>query len=280
MSKKPVVSVVSDALKYDKKTPREHVLIRPDTYIGDIEPTTESMWILKEGKIIKKEITYTPGFLKIFDEVIVNARDASITDDSCDTIKVEYNKEEGFISVFNNGDIGIPVEMHPEHKTLVPTMIFVELLTSSNYNDDEKRTTGGRTGLGAKACSIFSTKFTVEIIDAKRKKKFVQTWKDNMSIVEKAKVTDVTAKNIKSHVKITFYPDFARFKITDLNNDHYELFHRRTIDIAVVTEGKLKVYFNDQKIESNTFKSYVELYYPDAEEIYYDCEKRWSVACL
>ena len=277
MSKKPVVS---DALKYDKKTPREHVLIRPDTYIGDIEPTTESMWILKEGKIIKKEITYTPGFLKIFDEVIVNARDASITDDSCDTIKVEYNKEEGFISVFNNGDIGIPVEMHPEHKTLVPTMIFGELLTSSNYNDDEKRTTGGRNGLGAKACSIFSTKFTVEIIDAKRKKKFVQTWKDNMSIVEKAKVTDVTAKNIKSHVKITFYPDFARFKITDLNNDHYELFHRRTIDIAGVTEGKLKVYFNDQKIESNTFKSYVELYYPDAEEIYYDCDKRWSVACL
>jgi len=277
MSKKPVVS---DALKYDKKTPREHVLIRPDTYIGDIEPTTESMWILKEGKIIKKEITYTPGFLKIFDEVIVNARDASITDDSCDTIKVEYNKEEGFISIFNNGDIGIPVEMHPEHKMLVPTMIFGELLTSSNYNDDEKRTTGGRNGLGGKCANIFSTKFTVEIIDAKRKKKFVQTWKDNMSIVEKAKVTDVTAKNIKSHVKITFYPDFARFKITDLNNDHYELFHRRTVDIAGVTEGKLKVYFNDQKIESNTFKSYVELYYPDAEEIYYDCDKRWSVACL
>ena len=34
MSKKPIKS---DAEKYDKKTPREHVLIRPDTYIGDIE---------------------------------------------------------------------------------------------------------------------------------------------------------------------------------------------------------------------------------------------------
>ena len=33
-----------------------------------------------------------------------------------DTIKVEYNAEEGYISVWNNGDKGIPVEEHPEHK--------------------------------------------------------------------------------------------------------------------------------------------------------------------
>lgn len=268
---------LSDASKYDKKTPREHVLIRPDTYIGDIEPTTEDMWIYKDGKIIKEKITYTPGFLKIFDEIIVNARDASVNDDSCDTIKIEYNKEEGYISVYNNGDKGIPVEEHPEHKMLVPSMIFGELLTSSNYNDDEKRITGGRNGYGAKLANIFSKEFTVEVMDAKRHKKFVQSWKDNMSVIEKAKVTD--NKGSKSHVKITFYPDFTKFKMEDLNNDHYELFHRRVIDIAGVTEGKLKVYFNEDKIEANNFKQYVELYYP-GEEIFYDIDKRWGIGCL
>jgi DNA topoisomerase-2 len=304
----------SDALKYDKKTPREHVLIRPDTYIGDTEPTTESMWIVKlletskstentssesqdnkslisskSGKssktkseptleIVKETITYTPGLLKIFDEVIVNARDASISDETCDTIKVEYNKEEGYISVWNNGDIGIPVEEHPEHKVLVPSMIFGELLTSSNYNDDEKRITGGRNGYGSKVSNIFSTKFIVDIIDVKRKKKFSQTWRDNMSIAEDPIITNLTGKN-KSSVKITFYPDFARFKIKDLDNDHYNLFHRRTIDIAGVTNGKLKMYFNDVKIETNTFKSYVELYYPNSE-IFFDYNDRWSVGCL
>lgn len=267
----------SDALKYDKKTPREHVLIRPDTYIGDIEPTTEEMWIYKNEKIVKEKITYTPGFLKIFDEIIVNARDASVNDDSCDTIKVEYNVEEGYISVYNNGDKGIPIEEHPEHKMLVPRMIFGELLTSSNYNDDEKRTTGGRNGYGSKLVSIFSKQFTVDIIDAKRHKKYVQTWKENMSIVEKEKVTE--NKNGKSHVKITFYPDLERFKIDNLDNDHLHLFHRRVIDIAGVTEGKLKVYFNDKKVEANTFKQYVELYYP-SEEVYYDIDKRWGIACL
>ena len=32
---------MSQVNKYDKKTPREHVLLRPDTYIGDIEKTKE-----------------------------------------------------------------------------------------------------------------------------------------------------------------------------------------------------------------------------------------------
>ena len=46
------------ATKYDKKTPREHVLTRPDTYIGDIELSTEEMDIYDENqnKIITKEI--------------------------------------------------------------------------------------------------------------------------------------------------------------------------------------------------------------------------------
>ena len=93
-----------------------------------------------QNKIITKNINYVPGLFKIFDEIIVNARDASENDSTCDTIKIEYNKEENYISVFNNGQTGIPVEEHPEHKTLVPSMIFGELLTSSNYNDKEERT--------------------------------------------------------------------------------------------------------------------------------------------
>ncbi len=270
----------SDAEKYDKKTPREHVLIRPDTYIGDIEPTTEDMWIYsdKTNKMVKEQITYTPGFLKVFDELLVNARDASVNDSTCDTIKVEYNIEEGYISVFNNGDIGIPVEEHPTHKMLVPSMIFGELLTSSNYDDNDERTTGGRNGLGAKLCGIFATKFIVEVDDAKRGKRFKQEWTDNMLNAGKPSVTKLPAKT-KSSVKVTFYPDFARFKVKNLKNDHQKLFYRRTIDISGTSNNKLKVYFNDQKIEANNFKSYIEMYYPtESNELYYDAGgERWTV---
>ena len=42
------------------------------------------------------------------------------------------------ITVFNNGD-GVPVEVHKEEGVYVPELIFGHLLTSSNYNDDEKK---------------------------------------------------------------------------------------------------------------------------------------------
>jgi DNA topoisomerase-2 len=44
--------------------------------------------------------------------------------------------------VFNNGT-GIPVEIHKQENLYIPEMIFGELLTGSNFNDDEKKITGG-----------------------------------------------------------------------------------------------------------------------------------------
>ena len=74
------MSTKTNEQKYQKKTPREHVLLRPDTYVGDIDPTIEPMWVFdkENNKMEKREIEYVPGFYKIFDELIVNARDHSI----------------------------------------------------------------------------------------------------------------------------------------------------------------------------------------------------------
>lgn len=231
-------------------------------------------------KIIKDTITYTPGFRKVFDELLVNARDASENDPTCTTIKVNYNMDEGYISVYNDGDIGIPVEEHPVHKILVPTMIFGELLTSSNYDDSEARTTGGRNGYGSKCANIFSTRFIVEIDDAKRGKRYKQEWSNNMFQIDKPSIIKLPAKT-KSSVKITFYPDFKKFNMKGLDKDHEALFYCRTIDISGTSNNKLKVYFNDTKIESNNFKSYIELYYPSKQcELYYDINERWQVGVI
>ena len=57
---------------YQKKTQLEHIILRPDSYIGSVEPLTQNMfvWSAEHKAIISKSITYTPGLYKIFDEII------------------------------------------------------------------------------------------------------------------------------------------------------------------------------------------------------------------
>lgn len=57
---------------YQKKTQLEHILLRPDTYIGSTEPNKQTMWVYDDilQAIVSKEITYVPGLYKIFDEIL------------------------------------------------------------------------------------------------------------------------------------------------------------------------------------------------------------------
>jgi DNA topoisomerase II len=99
--------------KYQKISHIEHILIRPDTYIGSVERTEKEMWVYNShtDAIEFREVTFVPGLYKIFDEVLVNAADNKHNDKNMDEIKVEVNRESGEISVWNNGK-GIPIEMH------------------------------------------------------------------------------------------------------------------------------------------------------------------------
>ncbi|KAG1924589.1 DNA topoisomerase 2-alpha, partial [Pimephales promelas] len=56
---------------YQKKTQLEHILLRPDTYIGSVEPVTQQMWVFDEEIGMNlREITFVPGLYKIFDEIL------------------------------------------------------------------------------------------------------------------------------------------------------------------------------------------------------------------
>lgn len=76
---------------YQKKSQLEHVLLRPDTYIGSVEKTTQSMWVFDglTNEIVNREISYVPGLYKIFDEILVNAADNKQRDAKMNCIKIE-----------------------------------------------------------------------------------------------------------------------------------------------------------------------------------------------
>merc|ERR1719476_777569 len=110
-----------------------------------------------------------------------------------DLIEVTIDKQGGCISVMTNGT-GVPVQIHKEHKVYVPEMIFGQLLTSDNYDDNEKKVTGGRNGYGAKLTNVFSTKFIIETADRSVKKKYEQVFEKNMTVKGKPKLTEFTGK--------------------------------------------------------------------------------------
>mmetsp|Transcript_18975 Transcript_18975/g.13765 ORF Transcript_18975/g.13765 Transcript_18975/m.13765 type:complete len:192 (+) Transcript_18975:240-815(+) len=177
-------------------------------------------------------------------------------------IKVEINEEQNKISVWNNGK-GIPIQIHKEYNCYVPEMIFGELLTSSNYNDNVKKVTGGRNGYGAKLANIFSTRFVVETADKKNRKVYSQTWRNNMQRREDPKIKDNEKE--EEYTCVTFEPDLERFKMASLDEDIVSLMTKRVYDLAGVTPASVKVKLNGKLIEVKNFTAYSSLYL-EAEE--------------
>ncbi|OAP56438.1 DNA topoisomerase 2 [Fonsecaea erecta] len=243
--------------QYQKLTQLEHIIKRPDTYIGSVERTERQMWVYNSEQDCMefREISFVPGIFKIFDEILVNAADNKQNDKKMDEIRVTVDREKGEVSVWNNGR-GIPIEIHSKEKIYIPEMIFGHLLTGSNYDDEEQKITGGRNGYGAKLANIFSTEFTVETADSKQKKKYKQTWTKNMSEMGKAKITDSKGED---YTKVTFYPDFAKFGMTAMDDDLEALFKRRVYDLAGTCKG-VKVKLNGSTIPVRNFKKYIEMY--------------------
>ena len=128
---------------YQKKSQLEHILLRPDSYIGSVQPMSELMWVWENDSMVQRDITFVPGLFKIFDEILVNAADNKQRDKNMDTIKIDINPETNTISIMNNGK-GIPIVEHKDEKMYVPTMIFGHLLTSSNFNDEDENANDGQ----------------------------------------------------------------------------------------------------------------------------------------
>lgn len=239
---------MTDLKKYKKLTQLEHVRKRPGIYIGNINRTESEQWVIDGNKAVKRLTVWNPGILKLFDEVISNSVDEHLRSGSVTEIRVSYSLMTGEICVADNG--GIPVQIHPEHDIYIPEMIFGELMSGSNFDDDD-RITAGVNGLGSKLTNIMSTCFTVKTRDGK--KAFTQTFTDGMN---SRSTPLIHSTNVKG-TEITFAPDYDYFK-SDLQ-ENLDKIVKRVYDIAGCNPG-IDVYLNDKKLKINKFADYVNLY--------------------
>lgn len=252
---------------YKKLSQREHVLHRPNMYIGEIKKTLEEMWVFENDKMTKRMVEYSPAFLKIFDEVLTNALDHSNRDNTVDKIRVDYDIKTGEISVLNNGS-GVPVVVHKEHNLYVPELIFGHLLSGSNYDDSQQRIGAGVNGLGVKLGNIYSKRFVVETIDSEMGLKFIQEFSENMETRSKPKVTKNSGK---SYTKITFLPDYARFHMSGLENDTTLLINKRVYDCIACTNKTVNVFLNGERLRGKGLVDYSNYFFEkDQVKSYYD----------
>jgi DNA topoisomerase-2 len=218
--------------------------------------------------MIQKEVTYNPGLLKIFDEIVTNSVDESKRAGSkLNTVKVNIDRTTNYINIWDNG--GIPVVKHTQHKEWIPEMIFSNLKAGSNFNDEEQRTGAGTNGVGSTLTNIYSKEFTVTTCDGVNH--FTQTFSNNMRKRTAAKVK----KSTKGFTEINYLIDFEKFAITGIDDDHFKMLEKRVYDIAACNTN-LKVYFNGKLVNIKTFEDYIKYY---TKDFFYEAkkDKTWSL---
>lgn len=247
----------------------EHILRRSEIYVGskNIKTIEEYVAVKDEDtyKIMKKEIEYTPALLRIFIECLSNALDnverSKKTETKCTKIMITINEESGETIIWNDGDV-VPIEINDEGM-YNHSMIFGQLLTGSNYNDDEERLLSGVNGLGAKACNVMSTTFSVYGVDPVNGKSLRQTWTNNMRVTSGPVVKDCKLK--KGFTEIKYVPDFNLFGLKCYSENMINLYTRYIIDAALLSG--VKVYFNDELIKTRNLLQYSSLYAKISDEV-------------
>ena len=259
-----------------KLTHVEHILKRPDSYVGPVSRVGEPYWIHENGTFEKKMVVYSPALLKIFDEILVNAIDRnSMYPKNVTSLSVSIDKTSGEITIENNGPLGgIGIKMHEKEDIWNPELTFGHLLTSTNYDDTQERVVGGRNGYGAKLTNVYSTKFSIKIKDGENKSVYTQEWSDNMKKCRPPKIKKYAGTT--SSVCVSFIPDWARFGMTEMDDSIYKIFEKRVHDANICTSQNCKVKFQDELLPKCAFNAYAKMYTKSDEMCTFTSE-RWSV---
>lgn len=236
--------------EFKKKTSREHILERPNMYIGAVNNVSNTEYIIKDNKITNSEITYIPGLVKIINEIIDNSVDIAIKTDFKGCNKIEVNITDNYIEVIDNGP-GIPVVKNSDNE-YIPLMCWGYAMSGSNFDNDENRKHIGMNGVGSYCTNVWSKRFTGISDDGKNR--YEVTFKDNAS-----SYVDTVKKSQSNGVYVKFYPDLERFGIESISDVYRDIIKTRLINLNM-SFPKIKFVFNKEKIKFKNFDEYISLF--------------------
>lgn len=232
-----------------KLSERDHVLYRPNQYIGSVDEITSEEFVLQEdGSLTKDNLTYVPGLIKIINEILDNSIDEAIRTGYQHANKIDIDITDASVTIKDNGR-GIPIQKVEGTKKYAPDIAFTEARSGSNFNDDD-RTTIGMNGVGSFATNCFSLKFTVDTADGN--KKFSLKCLDNLQHAEHS----ITKSN-QHYTKVYFEPDLERFHLDKINETHKNIIKQRIYFLSV-SHPQIKFRFNKNTIKVKNGKELVK----------------------
>ncbi|WQJ53235.1 MAG: DNA topoisomerase II large subunit [Wendovervirus sonii] len=251
--------------KYQQLSEQEHILRRSGMYIGSVKEEEKQVFIYdsENDKMILTDISYTPGLLKLIDEIVSNTGDEYRRKDNMGLTDIEVDVyRNGHFRIKDNG--GIPVVKHKEVDMYVPQFIFSTMRASSNFDDTEERDVIGTNGLGVKLLVIFSKYFSVYTAD--KNKSFFRSWSDNMQTMN----NDLKVVSCKDHfTEFHFDIDWDRFEdVSEVTDDFAAIIEKRIIDLCAANpglHGKFTFKDGDEIIkesewEFESFEDYIDMY--------------------
>lgn len=246
----------------------DHVLHRPDTYIGSIQQVPRSNEFIYDyinQKMLRCVVSVPQGFDQILREAGANVADNVFRsrENNIDPGIVEVQVTRDTITI-RNGGCWIPVDIHPQVGVLVQEMIFGMLRTGSNYDDNKPRRLGGRNGLGVKCTNIFSTMFSVKCGDPHLRREVNIVWANNMSQIIHREVQENYSG--PGYTEVSFKPDLARFGYSQIGDDAIMLFARSFAELGYTC--KVPVFFNGVEIKASTIEQFVGLFFEKGTNIF------------
>lgn len=240
-----------------KKSHREHILERPNMYIGASNEVETEEYILSDNRIQKQTVKCIPGLLKIINEIIDNSVDIAIKTGfkGCNQVSVKMTDTE--VIVEDNGP-GISVTKNADNEYL-PFVCWGYAMAGSNFDNDVNRVQTGMNGLGAYCTNVWSTEFTGISDDGN--KRYTVKFKDNAE-THKESISESKGKG----VTVKFKPDLKRFGISELNEVHKSLIFQRLLNLSLCFP-EIQFKFNSKTVKTKNFRNYVELF-SDSFEVF------------
>lgn len=265
------------SIEYIQLDQRTHMYRNAERDLGETTVNKYGIHVYVPSKnIIEfKECPYNTAIERLFLEVLYNAIDnvERSRDRNVDPGIISVTMTSNKVSVYNEG-IAISCIKQKGSELYIPSFIFGQLLTSSNYDDSKSRKVGGKFGIGVKATNIFSKYFSVEIINQEENVSFTQVWKNNMTVCDAPIIVPLNDPSVKSSTKISFILDFHRFFSNDdkygfntcesYNGDFAAAYIKYCIDSSL-TSG-VKCYFNNKEFDctgSDGIIKYAKYYFPN-----------------